>query len=68
MAEARNPLIERYYSPLGVDPDGRQLMEEIRDAREKAIQNIQAKLEAAKDEDERRQLRAELRSLKSDAR
>lgn len=58
---ANNPLIDRYYSPLGleVDYDPREIV----DAKQKAIVNVKSKLDRTTDEAERRELENTLRKL-----
>jgi hypothetical protein len=56
-----NPLIDRYYSPLGLDADYDP--REIADATKRAIENVKTKLAKASDESERRELESTLRKL-----
>jgi len=56
-----NPLIDRYYDPLGARLDYDE--KKVEAARQEAIENVKAKLAAATNEDEKRELQMTLRKL-----
>lgn len=56
-----NPLIDRYYSPLGLNV--KDDTSDIEAARQQAIRNIQAKLARETDADARRELIATLKKF-----
>ncbi|MEA2339197.1 MAG: hypothetical protein QOE82_3204 [Thermoanaerobaculia bacterium] len=64
---AGNPLIDRYYSPLGLELDS-DFKNEREDAIKNAIRNVQSKLDGTKDESEKRVLEVTLRKLRRTAR
>lgn len=66
-APARNPLIDRYYSPLATTLDLEAFRKDVDDARLRAIANIEDKLKRAEDagrESEATELRKRLLELK----
>jgi hypothetical protein len=62
---ANNPLIDRYYSPLGLELD--YDLQKVADDRQNAIENVKVKLAGAKDDSEKRVLLGTLRKLRRTA-
>ncbi|HUR81402.1 MAG TPA: hypothetical protein VM733_11585 [Thermoanaerobaculia bacterium] len=68
MVAARNPLIDRYYSPLGIVPDFEEYEREMSEKRGEAIAALEAKrLRAAEAgrNDEVADIQARIRRIKT---